>query len=113
MIKTVSFAAIALALGVSAAQACPHHCRASVVVHQPVAEVQPVVLPPHYIVEQGPIYDGLGVVAKPRVFKPRHATFLPAYVYGYGVGFSRGPVVLASYPYVRRVHHRRPLRVYY
>jgi hypothetical protein len=115
MIRTVSFAAIALALGVSAAQACQSVCGAPppVVVAQPVIEVERVVLPPHYIVEHGPVYDGLGVVAKPRVFKPRHATFAPRYVYGYGVAYSGGPVVLASYPYVRRHFRPRPLRVYY
>jgi hypothetical protein len=115
MIRTVSFAAIALALGVSAAQACPAACGtpAPVVVAQPVVEVERVVLPPHYIVEHGPLYDGLGVFAKVRVYKPRYATFTPAYVYGYGVGFSGGPVALASYPYVRRHHRPKPLRVYY
>jgi hypothetical protein len=115
MIRTVSFAAIALALCASAAQACPYACGtpAPVVVKQPVIEVEHAVLPPHYIVEHGPVYDGLGVFAKPRVFKPRYATFTPAYVYGYGAGFSRGPVVLASYPYVKRHRHSKPLRVYY
>lgn len=123
MIKTISFAAMVLVLGASVAQACPQHCGAPhpvavhhpVVIEQSVAEVKPLVLPPHFIVEQGPVYDGLGVVAKPRVFKPRHATFFPTYTYGYGVGFSGGPVALASYPYVRRHPHLRrpPLRVYY
>src|SRR6187401_1768969 len=92
MIRTVSFAALVLALGVSAAQACPFSCGAPapVVVAQPVVEIERPVLPPHYIVEHGPLYDGLGVFARPRVYKPRTATFV-------------------SYPYVR--HHRRPLRV--
>lgn len=115
MIRTVSFAAIALALGATAAQACPYACSAPVpvVVPPPVVELEPVVRPPHYIVEHGPLYDGLGVHARPRVYKPRYATFTPRYVYGYGFGFSRGPVVLASYPYVRRHHRPKPLRVYY
>src|SRR4051812_32107388 len=116
MIKVVSLAALATAFGLSVAQACPQHCGEAVPggQQQPLVEVDVPVLPPHYIVEMGPIYDGLGVHARPRVYKPRHATFMPAYIYGYGVGFSRGPVVLASYPYVRRMHrHRAPLRVYY
>lgn len=114
MNKSILLAATVFALslgGVAAAQACQQSCgEPHVIQAAPLIEEEVhVPLPPHYIVERGPIYDGLGVYAPPRVYAPRVATFAPRYIYGYGVGFSGGPVVVN---YVRRHHRRPPLRVY-
>jgi hypothetical protein len=116
MIKSVSFAAIAATAwfgGVTATQACPQRCGLPhvVVYQEPVAEAEVFVRPPYYVVEQGPVYDGLGVYAPPRVYAPRVATFGSRYVYGYGVYFSGGPVAV-NYPYVKRHRRTPPLRVY-
>lgn len=122
MIRIASFAFAAAMLSVSApAQACQYSCGqpiypAPVVYPAPIVEYKPVPLPPHYIIEHGPVYDGLGVLAPVRLYMPRMATFPPRYIYGYGVGWSGGPIAVRGYPYVKRTHYRRaapPLRVYY
>src|SRR5687768_6036519 len=118
MSKTVScaLATAILIAGSAAAQACQRACAPAPVVYQePVVEYVAPPLPPHFVIEHGPLYDGLGVYAKPRVYAPRVATYAHRYIYGYGVGFSGGPVALAGYPYVKRARYHRhapPLRVF-
>ncbi len=75
-------------------------------------EVAPLKRPPHYVVEWGPLYDGIAAVSAPRVFDPRRKSKHFPGVRGYGVGYSGGPVA-KNYPYVHAHHRQRALRVYY
>jgi hypothetical protein len=108
----------AIAAATAPASACQHPCgyRAPAVEPEVVYykhEIEPLKRPPHYVVEWGPLYDGLAAVSAPRVFEPRRKSKHFPGVYGYGVGYSGGPVA-KNYPYVSHVHRRQPaLRVYY
>lgn len=121
MSKSICFAALAAAAfvaTVSPASACPQPCgmRAPIVephVYYYQEEIEPLKRPQHYIVERGPLYDGLGVFAPPRVFEPRRKYKNYPGVYGYGIGYSGGPVA-KRYPYVSHKHrHRAAISVYY
>lgn len=121
MSKTFLLAALTgtvIVASATTAGACQHPCgyRAPVVEPQVVyykEEFVPLKRPQHYVVEWGPLYDGVAAEAAPRVFEPRRKFKHYPGVYGYGIGFSGGPVA-RHYPYVSHKHrHRAALSVYY